>query len=190
MIGRDVVDAVSELFARAGGELYFGEAVTQRAHALQCAWLAERDGAPEALIVAALLHDVGHLIHGLPESVADAGVDAHHEEAGQAWLSSYFGPDVTEPVRLHVEAKRFLCGSDPGYLEALSPASRQSLELQGGPFDRSGLASFAEQPFAHEAVRLRRWDDRAKTPGLEVPDLDHYALMMVQVSRNSSKRNM
>ncbi len=154
--------------------MYFGEPVTQLAHALQCAWLAERAGASDALVVAALLHDVGHLVHGLDEDVADNGIDARHEQAGQRWLAQFFGLEVTEPVRLHVEAKRYLCGADAQYAASLSPASRQSLALQGGPLAGNELIAFAEQPFAREAVLLRRWDDRAKTPGRQVPGLAHY----------------
>src|SRR5262249_50966907 len=129
----DVADTVADFFARSGGELYLGEPVTQREHALQCASLAERSGAPQALVIAALLHDLGHLLHTRPESPADGGVDGLHEVVGQRWLSRFFGPEVTEPVRLHVDAKRYLCATDPEYLNALSPASRQSLALQGGP---------------------------------------------------------
>jgi len=181
----DVADAVTEFFARSGGELYFGESVTQREHALQCASLAERAGAPEALVIAALLHDVGHLLHGRPESLADSGVDGLHEVVGQRWLSRFFGPEVTEPVRLHVDAKRYLCATDPEYLNGLSPASRQSLALQGGPLQGEALSEFADRPFALDAVRLRRWDDRAKVPGLVVPDLDHYRTLLVTVGRRS-----
>ena len=139
--------------------MYFGEPVTQKEHALQCGWLAEREGAAAALVVAALLHDVGHLLSSESEDAADRGIDQLHQDAGQRWLSQFFGPDVTEPVRLHVDAKRYLCATDPDYYAALSEASRQSLRLQGGPLRSSDLSAFAEQPFAMDAVRLRRWDD-------------------------------
>src|SRR5262245_37267648 len=171
---RDVVIAVEAVLQRRGDSMYFGETVTQKEHALQCAWLAGRERAEDALIVAALLHDVGHLLSGETEDAADRGVDALHEDAGQRWLSQFFGAEVTEPVRLHVDAKRYLCATDRSYYASLSVASRQSLRLQGGPFHLSQLSAFAEQPFAMNAVRLRRWDDRAKTPGLPVPELDHY----------------
>jgi phosphonate degradation associated HDIG domain protein len=169
-----IVDTILRLLNEHGDAAYFGEPVSQREHALQTAWLAEQESAPPALVVAALLHDVGHLLHGLPESVADGGVDAKHEEAGHAWLARHFGPDVTEPVRMHVDAKRYLCATDANYLAGLSLASVQSLALQGGPFTRADAMAFADLPFAQSAVRLRRWDDSAKTPGLDVPDAEHY----------------
>jgi [1-hydroxy-2-(trimethylamino)ethyl]phosphonate dioxygenase len=117
-------------FARRGVETY-GEGVSQLEHALQCAACAERDGASAALIAATLLHDIGHLVHDLPIDIADHGIDAQHESLGSAFLSRYFGPDVTEPVRLHVAAKRYLATTEPGYFDLLSPASVQSLHLQG-----------------------------------------------------------
>ncbi|HEU5115703.1 MAG TPA: HD domain-containing protein [Isosphaeraceae bacterium] len=157
-----------------GDAAYFGEAVSQKEHALQAAWLAEQEGAPDALIVAALLHDVGHLRHGQGEDVADRGEDAHHESAGADWLAGHFGPEVVEPVRLHVAAKRYLCSVDLAYRNGLSPASLQSLTLQGGAFSDDERREFECHPFARDAVRLRRWDDAAKVPGLDVPPLTHY----------------
>jgi phosphonate degradation associated HDIG domain protein len=179
---REIVGVVDALFDSGGGEMYFGESVTQRAHALQCAWLARRDEAPAALVVAALLHDVGHLLLSPGEDVADPGNDTRHEEAGSLWLARYCGPDVTEPARLHVDAKRYLCAHDPVYMASLSPASRQSLERQGGPFNPAEVREFVEQPYAREAVRLRRWDDRAKDPALTVPGLHDYADVLIAAS--------
>ena len=179
----DVVDIVLRLFAVGGEQAYFGEAVSQTAHALQSAHLAERAGADDALVVAALLHDVGHLLHGLPEDVAERGIDGRHEEGGADWLARHFGPAVSEPVRLHVAAKRYLCAVEPSYLAGLSPASRRSLELQGGPFDAEAVRSFVAGPFFRDAVRLRRWDDEAKVPGLEVPGLDHYRGRLARAAR-------
>jgi [1-hydroxy-2-(trimethylamino)ethyl]phosphonate dioxygenase len=169
-----IFDQIVELFAKKGDAAYFGEAVSQKEHALQAACLAAAERAPESLVVAALLHDVGHLVHGLPEDIADHGVDARHEAAGEAWLSRHFGPEVTEPVRLHVDAKRYLCRADPNYLRQLSPASVQSLALQGGPFSKAEARRFEEHRYFREAVRVRRWDDQAKVPGLAVPDLEDY----------------
>lgn len=178
-----IVDTIIRLLNDHGDAAYFGEPVSQREHALQTAWLAEHESAPPALVVAALLHDIGHLLHGLPESVADAGVDAKHEAAGHAWLARHFGPDVTEPVRMHVDAKRYLCATDANYMASLSPASVQSLALQGGPFTRADARAFADLPFAQNAVRLRRWDDSAKTPGLEVPGAEHYRARLTSLVR-------
>jgi len=169
-----IVDEVCELFATKGHEAYVGEPVSQLEHALQAAYHAEQAGASDALVVAALLHDVGHLIHRLPEDAADHGIDTRHEQLGQAWLRQYFGPAVTEPVRLHVPAKRYLCATDSGYLAQLSPASVQSLQLQGGPFGDLETREFESNPWYRDAVSLRRWDDLAKVSGMAVPALDHY----------------
>jgi phosphonate degradation associated HDIG domain protein len=167
-------DEILRLFETRGCAEYHGEAVSQAEHALQAAHLAEAENAPDALVVAALLHDVGHLISGHEEDAADQGIDDRHEFAGAAWLSHHFGPDVVEPIRLHVAAKRYLCAAEPDYFSGLSPASRLSLELQGGPFQRDELAAFEANPHHRAAVRLRRWDDTAKVPGLAVPGLEHY----------------
>jgi [1-hydroxy-2-(trimethylamino)ethyl]phosphonate dioxygenase len=167
-------DRIIEIFEAKGGAAYFGEPVSQLEHALQAAYHAERAEAPGWLVVAALLHDIGHLLHDMPEHVADQGIDARHEDIGRAWLAQYFGPEVTAPVRMHVEAKRYLCATDGEYLRLLSPASLQSLELQGGPFTEAEAWEFEQRPFAREAVRLRHWDDLAKVPGMLVPGLAHY----------------
>jgi len=170
----DVIEEIFQIFARRGGEAYFGERVTQKEHALQSACQAEQEGAAPSLVVAALLHDIGHLVHGMGEDIADRGVDARHEDAGEAWLALHFPPEVTEPVKLHVAAKRYLCRIDRAYLDQLSPASQQSLALQGGPFSEGEAREFEQHRYHREAVRLRTWDDRAKIPGLAVPDLEHY----------------
>jgi phosphonate degradation associated HDIG domain protein len=171
----NVSNEILELFQKRGQEAYFGEGVSQREHALQAAWLAESSRARPALVVAALLHDIGHLIHGLPEDIADQGVDGYHEAAGARWLGTHFGPEVTEPIRLHVDAKRYLCATDPTYRAMLSPTSVQSLALQGGPMDAVEAKAMEANPFFVEAVALRRWDDAAKVPGLRAPDFEHYA---------------
>jgi phosphonate degradation associated HDIG domain protein len=178
MHDRAVIGAIAALFARRGGESY-GEGVTQLEHALQAAWCAEQEGAGASLVTAALLHDVGHLIHDLPEDIADQGVDAEHEKLASVWLSQFFGPDVTEPVRLHVDAKRYLCTAEPGYWDLLSDASKQSLELQGGPLSPAQAQGFAAGDFASDAVRVRRWDDEAKVIGLPTPGLEHFHAAVV-----------
>jgi phosphonate degradation associated HDIG domain protein len=183
-----VADAIVALLRDHGDAAYFGEPVSQRAHALQCAALAAREGAAPSLVGAALLHDIGHLLHGLGESIADEGVDARHEDAGHDWLTRHFSDDVTEPVRLHVDAKRYLCAVDPAYAAALSPASQQSLALQGGPFTKSQVLAFADLPFAAEATRLRRWDDAAKIDGLDVPDVEHYRALLTSLVRTLDER--
>jgi phosphonate degradation associated HDIG domain protein len=181
-----IVDTIMELFARRGQAVYLGEAVSQAEHALQAAALAEREGAPDRLVVAALLHDVGHLLDGQDEDLVHRGVDGRHEVAGCAWLARHFGRDVTEPIRLHVAAKRYLCSVNPEYLGGLSPASRLSLSLQGGPMNDEERAEFVRNATYDDAIRLRHYDDTAKVPGLDVPGLEHYRdriLSMLKVSR-------
>jgi phosphonate degradation associated HDIG domain protein len=168
------IDRIFTLFREKGNGAYFGEAVTETEHALQSAHLAEQSGAAPELIAAALVHDVGHLLHGLPENVAERGIDGQHEEGGAAWLGRYFGPAVVDPVRLHVAAKRYLCAVEPDYDAALSEASRRSLRLQGGPMSPEEVRQFEQEPWFRAAVAIRRWDDVAKVPGLNVPGLDHY----------------
>ena len=170
-----VVEEIFELFRTRGDAAYVGEPVSQTEHALQAATFAEQDGADSALITAALLHDIGHLVHDLGEDCADHGIDSRHEELGARWLSTRFGPEVVEPIRLHVPAKRYLCATDAAYYAGLSPASQQSLALQGGPFSPAEVAAFRAGPHAEAAVRLRLWDDKAKIPNLPTPALDHFA---------------
>ncbi len=170
----DVIQEIFRIFAERGESAYFGEPVSQQEHALQAAVMARQSGASNALCVAALLHDMGHLIHGESETIADEGIDARHEAAGQAWLSKWFGPEVTEPVRLHVDAKRYLCRVEPEYLAQLSPASVQSLALQGGPFSLAEAEKFESNAVFAGAVELRRWDDAAKIPGMKTSPLEDY----------------
>jgi phosphonate degradation associated HDIG domain protein len=169
----ECIDEIFALFEQHGKAAYFGEAVSQQEHALQAAHFAAQEGASESLVVAALLHDIGHLIDAR-EDAAGRGFDAHHEDAGCAWLARHYPAAVTEPVRLHVAAKRYLCGVHPEYLRGLSPASVKSLQLQGGPFTREEARAFQQLPFGEDAVRLRHWDDRGKIVGLAVPGLTAY----------------
>ena len=169
-----IIDEIFSLFKTRGAAAYHGEAVSQTEHALQSAELAGREGASDQLVVAALLHDIGHLLDGHDEDFAERGHDGRHEHAGCAWLSAHVGPAVTEPIRLHVAAKRFLCSVDPDYLAGLSNASRVSLRLQGGPMSAVERAEFEANPYFRDAVRLRHWDDTAKIPELAVPGLEHY----------------
>lgn len=174
---RNALQEIRAAFAKRGHEGY-GEGVSQLEHALQCALCAERDGASEPLIVATLLHDIGHMLHDLPEDIADQGIDTQHESLGSAWLSRHFGPEVSEPVRLHVAAKRYLSASEPGYLDLLSEASKLSLRLQGGPMTPEEQAKFGAERFAKDAVALRRWDDEGKVVGMKTPDLGHFEPMI------------
>jgi phosphonate degradation associated HDIG domain protein len=172
-------DEVIQLMKQRGNAAYFGEPISQLEHALQAACHATRaTGSPRELVLAALLHDIGHLLHDLPEGAADDGIDTLHEIAGYEWLLTRFGPSVAEPVRHHVAAKRYLCRIEPEYLARLSPASIQSLALQGGPLTWDEAREFETLPYYREAVMLRRWDDKAKTPGMAAPALEEYREML------------
>jgi gamma-butyrobetaine dioxygenase len=169
-----IADRVTHLPAGPGREAYLGEPVSQAEHALQPAWLAERDGARDSLVASALLHDVGHLVLGASADVADRGIDARHEDAGAAWLAEHFGPEVASQAGLHVAAKRYLCAVDPDYLSQLSDASTLSLALPGGAMSPAEVAQFRLDPHHDPAIRLRRWDDEAMVPGLTMPGPEHY----------------
>jgi phosphonate degradation associated HDIG domain protein len=171
----DVVDDILDLVATRGRAAYGREPVSQYEHALQSAMLAEEAGAEAPLIAAALLHDIGHMVHVDGERPAERDIDALHEKIGQKYLRRWFGPDVTDPVLLHVPAKRYLCATERGYRDALSPASEHSLILQGGPFTAAEVAEFLSHPHARAAIALRRWDDEAKVPDMELTPLEHFA---------------
>jgi phosphonate degradation associated HDIG domain protein len=157
--------------------------VTQLEHALQAALLAEQEAAPDELVVAALLHDVGHLLHGLGEDFAERGIDDKHEELGRRFLERWFGPEVSEPVALHVAAKRYLCAVESDYFSKLSHDSVASLALQGGPMSADEVRDFSALPGAAAAVRLRRWDDLAKETGLPTPAFEHYLPAIRRVAK-------
>jgi phosphonate degradation associated HDIG domain protein len=167
------VAELTDLFTRLGG-LHYGEDVTQLEHALQTAHHAKRDDAPPALIAAALLHDVGHLMQKIGENAADLGIDTRHEHISAGYLGRAFGPEVTEPIRLHVAAKRYRVAVDPVYLKRLSQASLQSLALQGGPMDPAEIAAFLADPWAEAALRLRGYDEAGKAPEAEVANFETY----------------
>jgi len=161
---------------------YGGEAITQLAHALQSAECAERDGANDALIVAALLHDLGHLLAKQGDHDVVQGIDDRHEALAVTALKPLFGEDVLAPIALHVAAKRYLCAVEPGYHAALSPASQASLQLQGGAMADTEVARFAASRHAEAALRLRRWDDEAKVVGKMTPSLSHYLAIAYRVA--------
>ena len=179
--GRDVLNRIAQLYEHAGRKPYDGgrrESVTALEHALQCAQLAEWAGADGPLVAAALLHDVGDLL--TPATDTDAADNCHELRAREV-LQGAFGADVLEPIRLHVAAKRYLVATEPPYRESLSPASLLSLQLQGGPMNEDEQRRFEEEPFAPQAVLLRRWDDAAKTPGKATPSLDYYMALLDEV---------
>jgi phosphonate degradation associated HDIG domain protein len=187
MTAADPVRVIAGLFAAEGAREYLGEPVTQAAHMLQAAALAEAAGAGPELTAAALLHDVGHFTGPLSGHELMAGRDNQHSEAGAAWLARWFGPGVTEPVRLHVAAKRYLCAVEPGYLAALSPASQHTLQVQGGPMDAVQAAGFEGNPWCTAALRLRRWDDAAKDPVAIVPAFGYYQPLLRQLTRQRAR---
>ncbi len=172
---KDILAEIEEVFA-ANGDKRYSEAVTQRQHALQCARQAEEAESDSALIAAALLHDIGHMLHKHGPEPAARGIDDRHEDIGAGWLAKRFPPEVTEPVRLHVDAKRYLCAVEPGYFETLSPASVRSLELQGGPMTESEVMAFEGLPHFAAAVALRRWDEGGKNPDADTLTLADYLI--------------
>jgi [1-hydroxy-2-(trimethylamino)ethyl]phosphonate dioxygenase len=178
-----VAEDVVAIYAAHGAGAYFGERVTITEHCLQAAWFAQVEHAPASLIVAALLHDIGHLLEAVPDDLAEWTKDAHHEEVGARWLSGRFGAEVSEPVRLHVPAKRYLCAQDAHYFKQLSSASVHTLKLQGGPMAAEEVARFEREPHYRAAVRVRRWDDQGKVAGLVTPPLESYRGMLEAAAR-------
>lgn len=170
----DVVAAILELFRSRGSSQYGFEAVTQLEHALQSATLGWQQHATSELISAALLHDIGHLLHDLPDDAPDQGIDDHHENVAFHFLKTHFGPETYEPVRLHVAAKRYLCTTREGYLDQLSEPSLVSFRLQGGLMNEAEVKEFEANPHYEAAVELRIWDDTAKVPGLTTPGLEQF----------------
>ena len=170
------------LYESRGTEAYFGERVSMAEHGLQAAHFARAEAAPEALVVAALLHDIGHLLEDPPDAIEEWSLDARHEEVGARWLARRFDAAVCEPVHLHVRAKRYLCATDAGYFARLSTASVHTLKLQGGPMPPHEVMYFESQRFWQEAVRLRRWDDQGKVAGLKTLALLDYAPLIERVA--------
>lgn len=180
------MSAVEELMgvlAGAGSRQYGREQVSQLAHALQSAALAERDGAAPELVAAALLHDVGHLLVDWQATDMGQRQNDRHEHVAADMLDPWFGPEVSMPVRLHVEAKRYLCATEAAYQGQLSPASVRSLELQGGPLTAAEATAFASLPHAAAAIALRRWDEEAKDPDARTKGLEDYKPLLQSLAR-------
>ena len=188
MSSAENAQALLDLLSSKGTEAYFGEEVSVLAHCLQCAHFAERSEASPATITAALLHDIGHILHNLPENIAQLGLDGRHEDIGANYLSTWFGADVTETVRMHVAAKRYLCATQPSYIAQLSPSSVESLQLQGGPMGDDEANAFEASPHAQHAVAVRRWDDEAKIRDMEVPGVQHYLPILQAAMRSPGAR--
>jgi len=183
MTAADPVRVIAELFAAEGASEYLGEPVTQAAHMLQAGALAEAAAAAPDLVAAALLHDVGHFTGVISGAELMNGRDNRHGDAGADWLAQWFGPAVTEPVRLHVAAKRYLCAVEPGYFDRLSEASVYTLGVQGGPMSDEEVAAFEAGPHSARAVALRRWDEAAKDPDADVPAFAHYRGLLAALVR-------
>ncbi|RCW68114.1 phosphonate degradation HD-domain oxygenase [Pseudorhodoferax soli] len=180
------LEDIRTLFARRGAEQYSGEPVTQLEHALQSAWLAEQAGAGDALVAAALLHDLGHLLNDQGASPTLRGIDDLHQFYALPFLRGLFGAAVLDPIRWHVDAKRYLCATRPHYHAALSTDSQRSLVLQGGVFTAQQADDFIARPHAHEAVQLRLWDDQAKAAGLATPPLAHFLARAARCSTGAA----
>lgn len=191
-----IVSTILDLFESLGCEKYPCGLISVREHSLQAAARAEREGAAAPLVLAALLHDIGYLlVRVCPRDGVQYEVDRRHEQVGAGWLEPFFGPAISEPVRLHVEAKRYLCAVEPGYGRQLSAASRERLAMQGGPLTRAEIRDFQEHPYHRAAVWLCRIDDRAcVADGTEVPGFEHYrerleaALLWRQLALESARR--
>lgn len=176
--GDTIVAFIADIFARRGAESYLGEQVTMSQHMLQAAFLAQEAGAGEDLIVAALLHDIGHFTNEFPDDALSKGVDNRHDAAGAAVLSAFFPATVTACVRHHVAAKRYLCATDAAYLDALSPASVHTLSLQGGPMSAAEQRDFAAIPGLEAILQVRRWDDLGKDANRATPSFEHFAPLL------------
>ncbi len=194
------VDLLADLFDGEGSGSYLGEEVSIATHMLQAAALAETAGAADNLVAAALLHDVGHFEaigrrltdrHGIAPAASQQWPAAHglepadyrHQDVGADWLARWFAEPVTEPVRLHVMAKRYLCTAEPGYFARLSAASVHTLSLQGGPLTQAEAQAFERLPHAPAAIAVRRWDEAAKDPAAPTPTFEHFRQLLTRLAR-------
>jgi phosphonate degradation associated HDIG domain protein len=171
---QSIFDEVRSLFETAKAQEYLGEDITLIEHMVQCGDLAKSDRAPDWLVVAALLHDVGHILIPDAQEAQDAGSDRHHDEVGASWLTQRFPNNVVQAVKLHVDAKKYLVATNPEYFDKLSAASKATLLIQGGAFSPRECEDFLRQDFADEAVQLRLWDDTAKVRGISDASLDRF----------------
>lgn len=174
----NILAKISRLFDDHGADWYMGEPVTMAEHMLQSAFFAQQAGADDELIIAALLHDIGHYTSEYAEDCLQKGIDNEHEDSAADFLKAHFPKRVLDAIRLHVASKRYLCAIKPEYYEVLSEASKESLAVQGGPMNPEEVAQFEAEPYHQDAVKVRYWDDAGKQDSLTVPDLAHYIPMM------------
>ncbi len=174
----NIVDFILDLFSRRGAEEYLGESVSMAQHMEQTAACAVADAAADSLVASALLHDIGHFVGDFPIDALEKGVDNRHEEAGSQFLAPWFPASVTEPIRLHVAAKRYLCKTDEGYFDRLSAASVNSLRVQGGPMNADEVRQFESSPYYRDAVKARLYDDDGKIAGLTIKPVREYRKML------------
>jgi len=169
-----VVDFIFDLFSRRGAQAYMGEPISMAQHMEQSAACAVAEGASDDLVIAALLHDIGHFVGDFPIDSLENGIDNLHEEAGAKFLEAFYPASVTEPIRLHVAAKKYLCAVDEQYFACLSAASVQSLQVQGGPMTQAEIETFESSPYHQSAVQVRRYDDDGKVAGLDIKPVQAY----------------
>ena len=181
----NIIPFFADIFNRLGADSYLGEDVTMSEHMLQSAFKAEQAGESDETITAALLHDIGHYTGEFPENYIELGVDNQHETTGAAILEKFFPAEVSEPVRWHVEAKRYLCAVEPDYFSGLSEASVKTLELQGGPLNSAQIEEFEKNPHLEAIIRVRRYDDGGKLAGVITPEISYY-LDIAQTVLNES----
>jgi predicted HD phosphohydrolase len=169
-----IIDFILDLFARRGSEEYMGEAVSMAQHMEQSAACAAVEGASDELVIASLLHDIGHFVGDFPVEALENGIDNLHEEAGARFLEAFYPASVTEPIRLHVAAKKYLCAVDKNYFDCLSDASINSLRVQGGPMSPTEVDEFETNPHYLAAVDVRKYDDDGKVAGLDIKPVEDY----------------
>ncbi len=179
-----IVDFLIDMFNTRGQAEYLGEAVSQSDHMLQCAVVADQFDSSDSLILASLLHDVGHFLHDHPVDCADHGIDSEHEKIGDDFLKKFYPPEVTEPIRMHVDSKRYLCATEEGYFDKLSEASIQSLALQGGAMNEDDVKAFEANPHIKDALALRRYEEAGKSEGVETPTIENYRDLLTKFVLN------
>ncbi|RRB07750.1 phosphonate degradation HD-domain oxygenase [Larkinella rosea] len=187
MTTEQIISELTELFEQHGSDDYYGEPVSQLEHMLQSAMLAERAGADDETIIAAFLHDIGHL---LPSDLAEDHMDDYgrvdHEKLGADWLRERgFSEKVAQLIEHHVNAKRYLTFKHPAYFDKLSEASLKTLEFQGGPMSANEAQAFENNPYFRGILQVRGWDELAKETDLKMPPVGKY----LEITRNYLERS-